>query len=257
MKRLVRLVRRSLLGLAVASAAYLVLLAYPQPLFAHEVSSRGLTIHAMQAMPPAMNTTLDRAVARLQRSPLFAAAGDVHVFLCQQQSVFTLFARQNYRVGGVADWLIGQHAFVRQSDMHNDRLISPSGTPVSADRPLSYFVAHEAMHIAIARAVGRVDYSRMPQWVDDGYADYVARDIDYADALQKLKADARELDPLRSGLYLRYHLMVAYLLDKKRVPLAELLTTPPDRERIEAELLALTAWPSPHDETTRSPIASR
>ena len=37
-----------------------------------------------------------------------------------------------------------------------------------------------------------------------------------------MKEDARELDPRRSGLYLRYQLMVAYLLDKRQVPLDEL-----------------------------------
>jgi hypothetical protein len=226
----------------VASVAYLVVLAYPQPLFAHDMRRDRLTLHSTTALPDTMQTTLDRTLTRLQRSPLYAAAGDIHVFLCHEQTMFALFARQNYRAGGVADWLVGQHAFLRESDMHNDRLISPSGTPVAADRPLSYFIAHETMHIAIARHVGRTRYSRLPQWVDDGYADYVARDINYVVALQKLKEGARELDPQRSGLYLRYQLMVAYLLEKKRMSLEQLLDTPPDRAAVESELMALPAW---------------
>jgi hypothetical protein len=126
--------------------------------------------------------------------------------------------------------------------MQNDRLIGPNGRPVAADRPLSYFIAHELMHVANARAVGRWRYARLPQWVDDGYADYVARDIDLAEALRKMKEDARELDPRRSGLYLRYQLMVAYLLDKQAVPLNEVLTAPPAREQVEDQLAALSGW---------------
>jgi hypothetical protein len=225
-----------------ASAAYLAVLAHPQPLFAHEIQRGGLALHAGAAMPDAIRTTLDRALDRLQRSPLFQAAGGVHVFLCQSRPAFALFARQNHRAGGVADWLVGQHAFLRESDMLNDLLISPGGTAVAADRPLSYFVAHEAMHIAIARHLGRLRYSQLPQWVDDGYADYIARDIDYADALQKFKADARELDPRRSGLYLRYHLMVAYLLEKERLSIDALLNQPPNRDTVEAELSNLPRW---------------
>jgi hypothetical protein len=230
------------LALLAASVAYLVVLAYPQPLFAYEITRGGLTLHSTTPLPGAMQTTVDRALVRLQRSPVYASSGGIHIFLCQQQPVFTLFARQNYRAGGVADWLVGQHAFLRESDMHSDRLISPSGTAVATDRPLSYFIAHEAMHIAIARHVGRAAYSRLPQWVDDGYADYVARDIDYGAALERMKTDARELDPRRSGLYLRYHLMVAYLLEKKGVSLDALLSDPPDRAAVEAELLARAAW---------------
>jgi hypothetical protein len=153
-----------------------------------------------------------------------------------------VFARQNYRVGGVTDWLVGQHVFLRESDMAHDRLIGPSGRPVDADRPLSYFIAHEVMHIANARTVGRWRYARLPQWVDDGYADYVARDIPLGDALRKLKEGARELDPRRSGLYVRYQLMVANVLEKQRVPLDELLAAPPPLEAIESELYALEAW---------------
>ena len=166
----------------------------------------------------------------------------VHVFICESPWLFGLFARQNYRVGGVANWLVGQHVFLRESDMENDRLISPSGRPVAADRPLSYFMAHEVMHIANVRTVGRWRYSRMPQWVDDGYADYIARDIDLDDALKKMKEGARELDPKRSGLYLRYHLLVAYLIDKRRMAVDELLTASPPREEIEAQVAALPHW---------------
>jgi hypothetical protein len=239
---LLKTLRRVFLTLVAACAVYLVLLVYPQPLFAYELSAAGITVHATRPIPEAMRTTLERARARLDRSPLHASTKDVHVFLCDPPWLFALFARQNYRVGGIADWLVGQHVFLRESDMHNDRLISPSGRPVPADRPLSYFIAHEVMHVANVRAVGRWRYARMAQWVDDGYADYVARAIDFGDALQKMKEGARELDPRRSGLYLRYQLMVAYLLDKQRMPLEELLAAPPPREEVEAQLAGLPGW---------------
>jgi hypothetical protein len=239
---LIQTFRRVFLALVAVSAVYLVLLAYPQPLFAYQMSAGGITVHARQPIPEAMESTLERARARLDRSPLHAGTRDVHVFICDKPWLFALFARQNYRVGGVADWLVGQHVFLRESDMQNDRLISPSGQPVSADRPLSYFIAHEVMHVANVRAVGRWRYARMAQWVDDGYADYVARAIDFDDALQKMKEGARELDPRRSGLYIRYQLMVAYLLDKQRVPLEALFAAPPSHEEVEAQLADLPGW---------------
>jgi hypothetical protein len=154
-----------------------------------------------------------------------------------------VFARLNYQVGGVADGFVGQHVFLRESDMDNDRLIGPSGQPVAADRPLSYFIAHELMHIVTVRHVGRRNYARLPQWVDDGYADYIAREIDLKDALAKFKEGARELDPSRSGLYLRYHLMVAYLLERQGASIAAVMGAPPERDALERDLHALTDWP--------------
>ena len=47
-----------------------------------------------------------------------------------------------------------------------------------------------------------------------------------------------ELDPARSGLYLRYHLLVAFLLDRKGVSHRDLLEKDFDSTAIERELLA-------------------
>ena len=238
-----RILRGGLLGVVVAGVAYLVLLAYPQPLFAYEMTHAGLTVHADAPIPDTMRATLERVRARLDRSPLDDRTRTPQIFICNSPWRFAVFARQNYRVAGVADGFVGQHVFLRESDMSADRLIGPSGQTVAADRPLSYFIAHEVMHIATVRHVGRRQYARMPQWVDDGYADYVARDIDMKAALAQFKAGARELDPARSGLYLRYHLMVAYLLDRRGLSITGLLANPPERDALEQELHALTDWP--------------
>lgn len=237
-----KMFKRLLLVIFASSAVYLVLLAYPQPLFAYELTAAGISVHSTQPIPEAMKATLERARARLDRSPLSGATRGAHVFICHSPWLFVVFARQNYRAGGVTDGFIGQHVFLRDSDMEHDRLIGPSGRPVAADRPLSYFIAHELMHVANVRAVGRWRYARMPQWVDDGYADYIARDIELDAALTKMKEDARELDPRRSGLYLRYHLMVAFLLEKRQLMLQELLVNAPAREAVEAQLTALARW---------------
>ena len=98
----------------------------------------------------------------------------------------------------MAEAFTGQHVFLRESDMERDRLIGPGGQPFAADRPLSYFIAHEVMHIANARALGRLAYLRLPQWVNDGYADYVARDIDLAAAWRGLRTGASELDLVKA-----------------------------------------------------------
>jgi hypothetical protein len=224
------------------SVLYLGLLAYPQPLFAYELTHAGITVHATTPIPDAMRATLERTRTRLDRSSLYDPSKPSHVFICEPRWLFALFARQNYSVGGVADAFVGQHVFLRESDMTADRLISPAGRPVSADRPLAYFIAHELMHVAHVRTVGRWQYGRLPQWVDDGLADYVARDIDFAAALRGFKEGARELDPRRSGLYIRYQLMVAYLIDKRGADVRALLQNPPHREEVERAVADLPAW---------------
>jgi hypothetical protein len=234
--------RRLLWSLLTVGAAYLLVLVHPQPLFAYELRHAGITVHATRPIPDAMRTTLDRVRARLDRTPLAESTRGTDVFICDARWLFALFARTNYRVGGFADVFVGGHVFLRESDMEFDRLIGPSGQPVSPDRPLSYFIAHEIMHVAHGRRLGRLGYARLPRWVDEGHADYVARDVDLNQALRAFKAGTRELDPLRSGLYIRFHLMVAYVLEKEGVALAALLAHPEERAAVERKLAARPEW---------------
>ena len=45
------------------------------------------------------------------------------------------------------------------------------------------------------------------------------------------------MDPLRSGLYLRYHLLVAYLLDRKGIAVSDMLRQEIDPGKLEREIL--------------------
>jgi hypothetical protein len=240
--RSTRGIRWALTGVMTLVVAYAVIIIYPQPLFAYELDHAGMVVHATQPIPDAMRGTLERARARLDRSRIAGPSRAPHIFMCQSRWMFALFARTAYNAGGITDVVIGQHVFLRESDMEHDRLIGASGRPTPPDRPLSYFIAHEIMHLEHGQLLGRVAYLRLPKWADDGHADYVARDIDLARALQAFKAGAPELDPSRSGLYLRYQLMVAYLVEKKHVEPHDLLEDPPDGSAIERELAAMRAW---------------
>ncbi len=131
-----KLLRRFAVAIVTVAVAYVVLLAYPQPLFAYQLEHAGIRVYATTPIPDAMRTTLERVRARINRSPLIDSAEHQEVFICNTPWVFALFARTNYKVGGVAN-AIGRHVFLRESDMSGDRLISPGGQPVAPDRPLS------------------------------------------------------------------------------------------------------------------------
>ena len=104
-------------------------------------------------------------------------------------------------------------------------MLTRAGKPVPGNRPLDYFVVHELTHAMTGRYVGAIEYHRLPVWVREGYADYVGKggDFDYEQARLAFIAGTRELDPVRSGLYLRYHLLVAHYLDKEHWPIERLL----------------------------------
>ena len=80
----------------------------------------------------------------------------------------------------------------------------------------------------------------MPQWVREGYADYVGkgRSFDYAEARRAFLAGAPEMDFKRSGLYQSFHLFVAHLLDHRHWTVERLLQGPPPLAEVAASVRA-------------------
>jgi hypothetical protein len=86
--------------------------------------------------------------------------------------------------------------------------------------------------------LGPIAYRGLPAWVREGYADYVARGetFDYEGTRTLFLAGDRSLDPHQSGLYLRYVLLVAHLIDREGWSPEQLLRSPPDRDALERRI---------------------
>ena len=240
--------RRLGLALAAVVAGWFALAIHPQPLFAYSAQRANIVLHARAPLPSQTGALLDDVLARVSRSPLYDAGRTHHVFLCDSQGVFALFALWNRKVGGVAQIYLGGNVFLRPSSIERNRLIGPSGDDKPGERTLAYFIAHEVTHAMTGDRVGRRRYHGLAAFQQEGYADYVAfaRPVDFARGRQLLERDAPEMSPRRSGLYLRYELMVAHLLERRGMTVDELLARPIDPAPVLAELRGLPAdGPSP------------
>lgn len=244
MRRARPVVGRLLLSLLALVAVYLLLLAYPEPFFPYRVSRGGLRLAADRPLPSAAASVLDDAARRLSRSPLSQPGVTHRLFLCQDLRRFAFFTNVNRRSGGICYVFPSPTIFLRRADVAKGRLFGPSGRLVPGERTLAYFLAHEATHGLEVRYLGQVAYFlRLPIWVREGYADYVARGgqgaLDLRQAAAQVRSGAREMDPARSHLYLRYHFLVAYLLDVEHLSVRELLHSPPAQAAVEARAIAL------------------
>jgi hypothetical protein len=192
-------------------------------------------------MPPRAAEIAAEARTRLSASPYYRTGDTYDVFLCDTPGLFTLFTLWDHGVGGGSQVYFSGHVFLRPAHIERDRLVGPSGKEADGDRTLAYFIAHELTHTATARGLGRWGYFRLARWQQEGYADYVAKGgrdgtFDFDATLRDFRAGTRELDPALSGLYLRYHLLVAYLLDRIGMTPAALLSGPRAQTVVERAL---------------------
>jgi hypothetical protein len=239
-RRWARHVRRLGVVLAAVVVVWVVLAVHPQPLFAHSAQRANVVLHARTPLPPEGEALLDDVVRRISRSPLYDPARTHHVFVCDTQALFALFALWNRGVGAIAQVHLSGNVFIRPASVARNRVIRRSGADTPGERTLAYFITHEITHAMTADRVGRWRYFKLAAFQQEGYADYVAfgRPVDFARGREGLAAGAREMSPKLSGLYLRYELLVAYLLERRGLSVDALLAQPIEAAGVERELLA-------------------
>ena len=230
------------LGIAGIVVLYLGLLCYPGLFFTYSFTREGITLFSDEPIPPEpAERILEDVERRLVRSPLATPplAKDLRVYICNRRWRFVLFANTKYKAAGLAYAPLAGNVFLREVHFDANRLVGYSGKEAAGARTLSYYIAHEIMHILVARELGVVKQWLLPAWKNEGYADLVAKggDFDYEQVREQLRRGDRELDPKRSGLYLRYHLLVAYLIERKGISVDEMLKGEFDPAQLEGEIL--------------------
>lgn len=228
---------RIVLTSATLFGAYAGLLCIPQPLFRFSVRADNLILRSDRPFSEAAGKhVLDLAERKLTRSPLYSGGQVLSIFICNSRWRQLLFFNKDFGAGGVAPYPVTANVFLRDAMVEENRLISPRGKPVMGDRTLDYFVAHEITHQLTGHAIGPIRYYELPQWVREGYADYVGKgnSFDYNEARRAFLAGTPEMDWKRSGLYWRFHLLVACLLDHQHWTVEQLLKNPPSETAVEA-----------------------
>lgn len=238
MKKARRIVSRFALGFASVFVAYLALLVFPDPLFAHARTGRFVVVHADAPIPASADAIVADTEARLQRSPLFVPGVTHHLYVCQTPWRWSLLSNSAFHSGAYAFGPFGRPVFTRPVHFERDRLVGPSGRESTGERTVAYFFSHEVTHTLTADFLGPLAYARLPSWAREGYADYVARGegFDYEANRALWLGGDRTLDPNRSGLYLLYTLLVAHLIDREGWSPEQLLRDVPDRRALEARV---------------------
>ncbi len=230
--------RRLLTGPLAVLLAYAAVALTPSLVFAHSLRVENLVLHSRTPLPPEATGLLQRVQARVRQSPAFERADTYDVFLCDTPGLFAFFVPWAPDVGAVSLVGVTGNIFVRPSVIERDRLVSPLGTDVPGERTLTYYLAHEVTHTAMARRLGRIGYQRLEPWQQEGIADFIGKAgaFDFEAMRAALRAGDEALAPEKSGLYLKYQLVVEALLREGNT--LEALSTPGfDAREVERELL--------------------
>ncbi|HEU4851787.1 MAG TPA: hypothetical protein VFT37_06505 [Telluria sp.] len=222
-------------------ALYTAILCFPEPMFKHHLRYQNYEVWSDEPIPASIAEVLDDSTRRLNTTDLYKPDWTIRVFICNAPWRLWLYGMHfDSGIGGAADGMLTQNIYIRAADIPNNAVRMPEGKRLLDPelRPLSYFIAHEAAHILSARTFGRFYYLTNPEWLTEGFADYVGKggQFDAAENLKLYKVGALDWPPRR---YRRFHLELDHLVRQKGMSFQELFDDPPDETAVLRMLDAL------------------
>ena len=236
------------LAVMLAAGAAILALAHPEPAFAFRVTQGRLSLYSDQPFTPERGRAfLADVQRRLRASPLDDGAHhSIFVTNTGWRRAIAFFAAPG--AAGLNYHPLTANVFIRRADVDRDRVIGASGREAAPPRTLAYYAAHEIAHTLTSerRGPGKLWNRTLPQWVREGYADYVGMGVrGEADELfRRLRAGDPALDVKRSGQYARFRLLTAYYLEVRGWTVEHLLRAPPPQAEAEREMTRDLAAPS-------------
>lgn len=232
-----------LLGLAVATvgAAGSLLLRHPSSFFAYSCDEGDLALYADRPFTAEEARPVLAAVrARLRTSPWYRSGRRDAVFVCNSPWRRRLFCIGNYRASGLNYAPLTTNVFLSGARIGENRLVSPNGRVVDDERTLGYFIAHEIAHSLTCERLGAWRFFRLPDWLREGYADYLGRGSVYVrpGAGAAFLAEAPEMNSPAIAPYLRYNLLLGFCVEQERRSFDAVFEAAEERSTVEARLRA-------------------
>jgi len=168
---------RGLVGLLALFAAWLFMICYPSPLFAHVARFEGYTVYSDRPIEPDMSRTIDGLAVRVAAMDRGSPGGTHRIYLCHSPRRYAFYAFLA-RLGpeSLAIGLsVPNETFVSMGRV--ERFAALNGGRLRHTRfegDLSEVVAHEIAHFNARRGPDPLEHGKQPLWKTEGWAEYQA-----------------------------------------------------------------------------------
>lgn len=158
-----------------------------------------------------MGKILGDARQLLEKSQLNNLLKHEKVFICDSPGLYRLFSPRASSSFAISV-PVTDHVFIASADIEK-------GTAYRfgknyRTRSLAGLIAHELTHGLIRRHAGLIAERRMPEWIKEGYCEYIAGEGSFPEVAGKRILISGENDPSHSFRYFHYRMVVTYVMDE-------------------------------------------
>jgi hypothetical protein len=201
---------------------YLLILIFPEPLFAYHLRHRNFHVYSEVPIVPQLTAIIDEAAKLMQRSSLDVPGMEHRLFLCNSPVKRRLLAPRSYvSFGTTYTVLLRRNTILNRTDVPANLVFRDA--PDRNRRPLSSVIAHERIHALMDHRYGDLACYRLPDWKKEGYCEYIAGSPSFDEDEGKRLVRRGEVDGSAPFRYFRAWLMVKYLIEVEKCHIDEIV----------------------------------
>lgn len=188
---------------------------FPQIVFGKKIEYKSFIIYSHSQVDKNIFVVLDRAESLIDSSELNNFKPELFkIYLCNSFLEYFFFAPTQ------------RHAFACNNPLTGNILISKSdisqnlverNDPENNFRSLSGTIAHELTHSLIKEYVGFFRYMQLDTWINEGYADFIAKESSFNFQKGLALLCKHENSSKTSFRYFKYRLYIEYLIKDKKI----------------------------------------
>lgn len=218
----------------ILATVFIVFILFPNlSFYRHYVSYKQFSIYADIEINNTIYNILDDVEEKLKNSEIYDNKLTFKIFISSDFKTYSIFS-PSLKDAFAATYPIINNIFISKTDIENN-LVQRNASEDN-ERSLSSVLAHEITHILIEKEIGIKANKRLETWKKEGYCEYISGEsrLNLRAAIKKIYEGSNSFSPAFS--YLKYRLLVTYLLDVKGYTFHSLVETEFDFRRLEEEL---------------------
>lgn len=219
----------------IMAAIFIAFILFPNlSFYRHHISYKQFDIFADIEINDAIYSILDNIKEKLKSSEIYDRDLRFKIFISSGYKPYSIFS-PSLKNAFAATYPIINNIFISKTDIENN--LVKRNAKEDNERSLSSVIVHEITHKLIENEIGIKANRRLEIWKKEGYCEYLS-----VESKLNLKAGINKVyknnSPYSSTFsYLKYRILVTYLIDVKGYTFHDLVETDFDIKQLEEELI--------------------
>ena len=219
----------------ILAAIFIVFILFPNlSFYQHHIHYKQFNIYADVEINNAIYNILDDVEVKLKNSEIYDDDLYNKIFISSGFKPYSIFS-PSLKDAFAATYPIINNIFISKTDIENN--LVQRNAKEDNERSLTSVIVHEITHKLIENEIGIKANIKLEIWKKEGYCEYIS-----VESKLNIKAGInkvyKESHPISSAFnYLKYRIMVTYLLDVKGLTFHNLVETEFNIKQLEKDLI--------------------